>query len=152
MKTLFYIGIFLVSLSITSCNGNAQNQNTNKNKGANTKVVGSNRIEVLDFHNEHRCKSCLDIESYTKEALNTYFSKEIENGKIAFKLLNADDSKNEILVEKYQAYGSTLIINVIVDGAENAYNITDFAFLNCENKDKFINEFKQKISEQLTKL
>lgn len=148
MKTIFYTIFLSISLFISACSGNAQNQNQKEL----VQVTGPNRIEILDFHNEHRCVSCLDIEKYTKETLSTYFIQEMESGKITFTLLNADDSKNEAIVEKYKAYGSTLVLNVIVDGKETAHDITEFAFMNCENKDKFISEFKQKVAEQLGKL
>lgn len=148
MKSIFYTIFLSISLFISACSGKAQNQNQKEL----VQVTGPNRIEILDFHNEHRCVSCLDIEKYTKETLSTYFIQEMESGKITFTLLNADDSKNEAIVEKYKAYGSTLVLNVIVDGKETAHDITEFAFMNCENKDKFISEFKQKVAEQLGKL
>ncbi len=152
MKTLFYTIFLSISLFITSCSGKAQNQNSTDNMGNKTEVSGPNRIEILDFHNEHRCVSCVSIESYAKETLNTYFAKEMQNGKITFTLLNADDPKNETMVEKYKAYGSTLVLNVIIDGKETAHDITEFAFLNSEDKNKFIAEFKLKMEEQLAKL
>ncbi len=148
MKTIFYTIFISISLFISACSGKAQNQNQKEL----VQVTGPNRIEILDFHNEHRCVSCLDIEKYTKETLSTYFTQEMESGKITFTLLNADDPKNETMVEKYKAYGSTLVLNVVIDEKETAYDITEFAFMNCENKDKFISEFKQKVAEQLGKL
>lgn len=148
MKTILYTIIFSTIFLLAACSGKAQTQD----QTISNQPSGPNRIEILDFHNEHRCVSCLNIEKYAKETLHTYFAKEMETGRITFTLLNADNPINETMVEKYKAYGSTLVLNVIVDGKETAYDITEFAFMNSENRGKFITEFKQKVAEQLVKL
>lgn len=146
MKTLNILAFFLFVSFVFSCNGQTQN------KTSNSKTKSANKIEILDFHSTHRCKSCLSIEAFTKETLQKYFAKELKSGKITFKLINADDKANEKIVEKFDAYGTTLCINVIKNGKEKNYNITDFAFMNCENKEKFMAEFKLKVAEQLSKI
>lgn len=148
MKKFNLIFAIVTSLILSSCSGKAQNNPSE----TGILVEGTNRIEILDFHNEHRCVSCVSIENYIKETLQTQFAKEMESGKITFTLINADDPKNEALVKKYMAYGSTIILNVISDGKETPDDITQFAFLEVENKEKFINEFKAKIANHLTKI
>jgi len=140
--------LFLLFMSsiFYACSGNAQN-NVVTNKAKST-----NKIEVLDFHTAHRCTSCLNIEAYTKETLNKYFTKEMKEGKITFALINADEKVNEKLVEKFGAYGTTLCLNVIKNGNETPHDITEFAFLKVSDKKVFIAELKKKIEELLTKI
>ncbi len=61
----------------------------------------NNSIEIYQFHNEHRCVTCLEIEKLTKEVLKT-------QGGIPFKLINVDEKKNEKLAEKFAATSTAL--------------------------------------------
>ncbi len=54
-------------------------------------------------------------------ALETYFSKELKDEIITFQVVNVDEEENYKLAEKFEATGTALFLNVIVDGKEKAY-------------------------------
>ena len=143
MNTIFKSILLVITFFVISCNSNAQHAQKESVSS------GTKRIEVLYFHSQHRCTTCLNIEKYTKETLFAFFDKEIKEGKITFTLLNADDPKNKVQVEKYQVYGSTLLLNVVINGKGTVHDMTDFAFLNSDNREKFMALLKQKVEEQL---
>jgi hypothetical protein len=116
-----------------------------------TKVAAkpANRVEVLDFHTDHRCATCLEIERLTKKLLNEQYAKEVKEGKITFRLINADDKANAAIVKKFFAYGTTLIVNSVKNGKESHVDLTNFAFLNFNKTDKFTARLREEIDAAL---
>lgn len=121
-------------------------------KNATESVKLSNRIEVIDFHSTNRCMTCNAIESHTKNTLDNYFSNELKNNKITFKTVNIDKEENFQLAEKFQATGTSLFLNVIVNGKETIVDLTDFAFMEANNESVFSDKLKAKIEAELTKI
>jgi len=145
MKQFRSLSIFASFLILFSCNGNAQNEQA--------KINNSNsKIEVIDFHSTHRCMTCNAIEENTKYTLNTYFANELKSGVINFKSVNVDEDKNYEMAEKFEASGTSLFLNVVINGKETIINLTDFAFSKGRDKEAFSDSLKTKIEEQLKKL
>jgi hypothetical protein len=95
-------------------------------------------VEIIQFHSEHRCVTCLKIEELTKEAVNAYTG-------MTFKLVNIDDAKNEKMAEQFEAAGTALFIYNPKTGKKK--DMTDFAFMNASNKTKFIEGMKKEINQ-----
>ncbi len=95
-------------------------------------------VEIIQFHSEHRCVTCLKIEELTKEAVKSY------NG-MSFKLVNVDDVKNEKMAEKFEAAGTAVFIYNPKTGKKK--DMTDFAFMNAGDKTKFIAGLKKEINQ-----
>ncbi|HAW52939.1 MAG TPA: hypothetical protein DCX54_11525 [Flavobacteriales bacterium] len=110
------------------------------------------KIEVLDFHSTHRCATCIAIESNTRYTLDTFFNKELKEGKITFRIINVDKKENEKIAESYGAYGTALFLNVIRDGKETRIGLTNFAFLKGNDREAFSNELKSKVESELKTL
>lgn len=145
MKTIKFITILAITFMFTSCNG----QTKSEDQAANQSI---SKIEVLNFHSTNRCKTCNAIEANTKYTLNTYFSEELKNAKISNQVINVDKEGNEKIAEKFEAFGTALILNVVKNGKETQINLTDFAFMNGNNQGAFSKELKAKIDTQLKTL
>lgn len=145
MKQFKILSVLALSIVLFSCNSNAQNGQKKLSKP-------KNKIEVIDFHSTHRCVTCTAIEANTKYTLETYFSEEIESNKITFQSVNVDEEKNYEIAEKFEASGTSLFLNVVVNGKESILNLTDFAFSKGRDKEAFSVELKLKIEAQLKKL
>lgn len=111
-----------------------------------------NRIEILDFHTTHRCYTCEAIEANTIYTLNTYFQKELENGSITMDVINIDKKENEAIAEKFQVYGTSLYLNVIVNGVETPIDLTEFAFMKGTDQEAFSKDLRAKLKKELEKL
>lgn len=129
-KTIFFATLFV--LLLTACNGTAQNQQQAKSDKA---VTGT--IEIIQFHSEHRCMTCNKIEILTKETLQSYAS-------IPFSLINVDDKKNEKQAADFEASGTSLFLYNRETGRKK--NLTDFAFMNAGDRNKFINGLREEIA------
>ena len=112
----------------------------------------NNVVEVIDFHSTHRCLTCNAIESSTKYTLETYFKEELSSNKITLQVINVDKEKNYIIAEKFEATGTALFLNVIVDGKETQIDLTEFAFMNGNDQKVFSEELKVKLEEELKKI
>ena len=123
MKTTKFFTVLTIGFILMSCN----EQTKSKDESS---VQSVSKIEVLDFHSTHRCMTCNAIEANTKYTLNTYFAKELKEDKIIFQVINVGEKKNEKIAEKFEASGTSLILNVIKKGKEIQINLTDFAFMN----------------------
>ena len=113
---------------------------------------GPNRIEVLDFHNEHRCATCLEIERLTKKILAENYADAVKKGRVTFRLINVDEKANGALVDKYTAYGTTLIISSVKNGKEEFVDLTNFAFMNFNKEAKFTEGIKEELDTALQRI
>ncbi len=94
-------------------------------------------IQVIQFHNEHRCETCLKIETLTKKTLTDYFPS------IPFYLVNVEEKKNEKMTEQFEAFGTSLFLYNPKTGKKK--DLTDFAFMNASDEKKFESELKKHI-------
>ena len=78
--------------------------------------------------------ACNKIEELTRMALKKYPA-------IPFSLVNADDKKNEKQCSQFQAYGSSLFL--YNTKTKKIKNLTEMAFMNAGNQEKFIKEFNK---------
>lgn len=122
-KHIYLPLLTLIMLLFTSCNSEAQN------KTSTTNLVSDAKIEVIQFHSQNRCMTCKKIEALTKKTLTGYES-------IPFSLVNVDDSKNEKMAEEFEAAGTALFLYNRASGKKT--DLTNFAFMNAGNEDKFI--------------
>lgn len=124
MKKTVLLSIFATLLLLfVSNNGNAQ-----------AKKATATAIQVIQFHSEHRCVTCNKIEELARIALKKYPT-------IPFSLVNADDKKNEKQCAQFQAYGSSLFL--YNTKTKKIKNLTEMAFMNAGDQDKFIKEFNK---------
>lgn len=100
----------------------------------NAQVKKTAAVQVIQFHSEHRCMTCNKIEELARVALKKYPS-------IPFSLVNADDKKNEKLCTQFEAYGSSLFL--YNTKSKKIKNLTEMAFMNAGDQDKFIKEFNK---------
>ena len=147
MKKLFYL---LIAVFVLMACGNGSKS---KAEATATEEKQSNRIEVLYFHGAQRCITCRAIEANTVALLDSLYSKEKENGKIIFKVIDISKKENEQIADKYEVTWSSLFVNGWKDRKETVNNLTEFSFSNVRNApDKFKEGIKSKIDELLKQL
>jgi hypothetical protein len=96
-------------------------------------------IEIIQFHSEHRCVTCLKIEKLTRATLADHFPG------IPFSLVNVDDKKNANKAEQFQASGTALFLFNPKTGKKK--DLTDFAFMKSGDDKKFEAELKKHIED-----
>lgn len=129
---LIYFSLFF-ALVFSSCQNKAEEMSGQANA---PEFKLKQNIEVIQFHSEHRCQTCLDIEAMTKEAIIPY-------GGIPFRLINVDDNNNKSIANEFKTAGTSLFIYDPVQGKK--LELTDFAFMNASDKEKFIKGLQKEI-------
>ena len=104
-------------------------------------------VEVIDFHSTHRCYTCVAIEKAAKEVLEKNFANELKTGKIVFKTVNVDEKANAAVAEQFEASGSALWIYRA--DKKIKINLTDFAFMNVGNSEKFADRVRSEVAKAL---
>ena len=108
------------------------------------------KLKIVYFHLERRCPTCISIEENTKKTLNTYFASQVKDGSVTLQVLNAEDPKNQKIVEKYKAEGSALFLTKVNGTKETTTDFTNFAFSYSRNQaEKFIAGLKAEIEKNL---
>ena len=96
-------------------------------------------IQLIQFHTEHRCVTCNNIEKLSKETIKG-------NDAISFVLYNVDDEKNAKVAEQFEATGTSLYL--YNSKTKEIKDITEMAFMYAKNEgEKFKTELQKEISE-----
>ena len=139
MKHLLQLSALTFGLLFTACSSNAQQP------VKPTSAAGTSRIDVIQFHSEHRCETCLNIEGMTKEVLNSAFATEMKNGTFTFRLVNVEEKANAKIAEEFGAYGTALFLQVHKNGKDEKIDLTEWAFMKANDAAKFKAELTQKL-------
>lgn len=135
MKTktfILTISAFFMLL-FSACNGGAQNSK----KQTESTALNISKIEVIQFHSEHRCITCNLIEKLSREALQ-------ESPEIPFKMVNVDDPQNEKIAQEFQAVGTSLFLYNPI--SKKKKELTEFAFMNASSNPE---EFKKGLLKEI---
>jgi predicted small lipoprotein YifL len=114
-----------------------------------TSPTPADKVEVVYFYRPQRCTGCIYAEDTTLYTLETYFSDELANGKITWATYDVAAEENAALVEKYEAYNSSLFINTIIDGTDHIEQVMEIWSV-LGNDEAFINVVKSKIEQSLS--
>lgn len=150
MKQLFII--LSVVLLLAACN-NSTPKSEVEAKATETPVslVKQNRLEVFCFHGTRQCETCKNMKANTKTTLDKYFVSKLKDSSIVFAIVDVDDEKNEKIAVKFQATGTALMINKVVNGKDSIIDWSDFAFEKANDNEIYIAELKTMLESILKK-
>jgi hypothetical protein len=118
--------------------------------GSDTSPTPADKVEVIYFHRENRCSGCMYAEDTTRYTLETYFADELASGKITFASFSVEAEENAAIIEKYNAYASSLFINTIIDGIDNIEEVTAEIWAVLFDDEAFIEVVRSKIEQSLS--
>lgn len=122
--TLFFSVLFLA----------CSKENTiNQNKNVNEKYI------VYYFHPTARCESCLNLEAYIKEIVETKYT----NTGFVFRSINIEDKENEHFRKEFNLKFSSV---VIVNMENNRWKNLDSIWSYVEAKEEFFNYAQKEIN------
>ena len=79
-------------------------------------MTEANKIVVYYFHGNVRCVTCRTIEAYAKEAIQTGFVDELNDGRLEWRVVNIEDPGNEHFVQDFQLSTRSVVLERIANG------------------------------------
>jgi len=107
-----------------------------------------NRVEIIYFHVNQRCVTCLCFEQHINTVIETYFQDAINSGKLTYRVLNLQKAENTAIAKKYGAVGSQMFINVIIKGVDSIEDIQSIWNWKCPGDPKGFERKVKSIIEQ----
>ena len=112
----------------------------------------SDRVIVYYFYGNTRCSTCMNIESYTAEAINSSFPGELNDSRLEWKPVNAEQPANNHFISDYNLYSRSVILSLIHDGNQTEWKNLDRVWELVVDKDTFISYVKDNVALYLGKL
>ena len=153
MNFLKKSGILLIALSLilSGCAGGAGGATADSAQEDNSQPAGkAEKVIVIHFHATQQCWSCIKVGELALKTIQEKFPEEYANGTIVFKEINGELRENNNIVVKYQARGSSLFVNAIIDGQDNISEDTNVWRL-VSNEAQYIDYFGNTLSNSLGK-
>ena len=136
---LSIMGLFLLG----SCNGQQ------KEKMAEELTAPSiTGIEVIYFFGKQRCSTCVAMEKFAKEALDSAFADKTKDGSIIFKSVDITSPEGEKLADLFEVSSSSLYIVDNNPDKPEKVDMTAFGFRNARNNRQV---YKQGIIDQINR-
>jgi len=123
-----------------------------KKDNSNQDKTIQNKVYVYYFHGNFRCPTCRKIERYSKEAVEQYFKKEIDDNKLVFKAINYEEKENEHFAKDYQLYTRSLVISLVKGKKETEWKNLEEIWTHVVDKQKFHEYVKEEVSSYLKEL
>lgn len=126
------------SIPLTTTNNCVNNHN--KTSISNTTLNIEKGIQVLYFHNERRCATCMAVEEGAVEVV-----KQFNDSSILFQSYLIGDPKSKNIEEELEIEGQSLLIV----SKDKILDITNMAFLNARTKPDY---FKEELKKQIERI
>ena len=104
---------------------------------------------VYYFHATARCTECINIENFTKEILETEFTKEKKSVKITFRPLNIEDSVNEHYIDDFKLDVSTVILSKVINNKQVSWKNLEHVWKYADDKQLFFKYVRKGINDFL---
>jgi len=105
------------------------------------------QIIVYYFYGDVRCATCHKLETYAKEALDTYFADELATGKIAWQAVNVEQPQNEHFIGDYELVTKSVILSRITEGKEVGWENLDRIWQEVGNKQGYLEYVRDSIAK-----
>jgi hypothetical protein len=86
-----------------------------------TAIVPPHQVIAYYFHGNVRCASCLKIEAYTKEAIDSAFAGELKDNRLVWRVINTDSTCNEHYLTDYKLFTKSVVLSDLHDGKETRW-------------------------------
>jgi hypothetical protein len=109
----------------------------------------SAKVIAYYFHGNFRCSTCQTIETYSQEAIEQYFAKELNSRTLEFKPINVEEAENRHYVQDYQLFSKSLVISLVKQGKEVTWKNLADVWKHVRDKDRFFQYVKEEVEKFL---
>lgn len=110
---------------------------------------GSHKVIAYYFHGVSRCPSCMKIEAYTKEAINSGLGQAIKDGRLEWRVVNIEERGNEHFVKDFQLYTKSVVMVDLLDGKQKRWKNLEKVWELLHDKNAFMKYIRTEIGSYL---
>lgn len=85
-------------------------------QGDATRAEPERVVTAYYFHGDKRCPTCIKLEAYAHEALETRFAEELGAGRLRWDVVNVDEAGNGHFVTDFQLVSKSVVLAEMEDG------------------------------------
>jgi hypothetical protein len=136
------------SVSAEDANGSASVEQSRRSSTNEQDTDAHKHIQLMVyyFHGDMRCPTCHKLETYAKEALDTYFADKIASKDIVWKVVNVDRVENRHFIQDYKLVTKSVVISETVNGEETRWKNLEQIWQLVRNKESYLNYIRESIS------
>jgi len=117
-------------------------------KGAAPDVIADGVVAIY-FHGNVRCATCRKIESYADEAVQSGFSETLEDGALAWRVINIDEPDNTHFIQDFQLVTRSVVLAEYREGKVVRWENLDKVWQLVRSKDRFVDYIQSETREFL---
>ena len=117
-------------------------------KGAVSGAV-ANGIVAIYFHGNVRCATCKKIESYADQAVQSGFPEALEEGALAWRVINVDKEDNTHFIQDFQLVTRSVVLAEYREGKVVRWKNLDKVWQLVRSKDSFVDYIQSETREFL---
>jgi hypothetical protein len=95
------------------------------------------------------CTTCLSLEAYTREALDTYYIADLASGRIAWRTADLDDPANAHFVDEFGLYTKSVVLVRFEGGKQTRFDSLSRIWELVYDKDAYIAYIRDEVKEFL---
>jgi hypothetical protein len=100
--------------------------------------TGDSRVIAYYFHSERRCATCMKLEAYSQEAIESGFGDLLADSSLVWRVVNFESADNEHFAKGYQLYSQAVILSRLENGTEVGWVNLDQIWTLVGDKEKFV--------------
>ena len=104
------------------------------------------QLVVYYFHGDMRCMTCHKLETYAKEALDTYFADKLASKDIVWEVVNVNKPENRHFIQDYRLVTRSVVISETVNGREIKWKNLERIWQLVRNRESYLNYIRESIS------
>ncbi|MGB9715632.1 MAG: nitrophenyl compound nitroreductase subunit ArsF family protein [Thermodesulfovibrionales bacterium] len=133
-------------------------QSIKESESKQRNIVPSSKTEVKNtnakviayyFHGTFRCNTCRTIEKYSKEAIERYFTQELNNNTLEFKPINVEEPENRHYIQDYQLFTRSLVLVRYKDNKQQGWKNLTEVWAYVRDKERFYQYVKDEVEKFL---
>jgi hypothetical protein len=110
LRALISASLVILLLAMSGCTSTTGPSALHQQSVINSTSV--EKVEVIHFHRNQQCVSCIAIGDLAEKTVNASFRDELASGRLVFAHVNYELPENAALVTKYNVTGPSLWIGV----------------------------------------
>ncbi|MCP4643334.1 MAG: hypothetical protein GY851_23000 [bacterium] len=109
----------------------------------------ANRVIAYYFHANIRCESCIKIERFTDQAIQSGFADALKDGTLEWRIVNTDEPENAHYLEDLDEFSKSVILVGMRNGETVEHKSLEDVWLLIENPAEFHRYVKNEIQAYL---